>query len=41
VVLAGAALVAWWLPLVGWTLAGFVLIDVLLGFAGRRTARTR
>ncbi|MDR7385718.1 PepSY-associated TM helix domain-containing protein [Promicromonospora iranensis] len=40
-VLAGAVLVGWWLPLVGWTLAGFVLIDLLVGVAGRRAARAR
>lgn len=31
-VLAGAVAVGWWLPLVGWTLAGFVVLDVLLGW---------
>nr|BFF16758.1 hypothetical protein GCM10025730_02790 [Promicromonospora thailandica] len=37
-VLAGAVLVGWWLPLVGWTLAGFVVLDVLLGL--RRSGTT-
>jgi uncharacterized iron-regulated membrane protein len=40
-VLVAAVLIGWWLPLVGWTLAGFVLVDVLLGLGGRRTARTQ
>jgi uncharacterized iron-regulated membrane protein len=40
-VLAGAVLIGWWLPLVGWTLAGFVLLDTLVGLARRRTAPVR
>ena len=40
-VLAGAVLVGWWLPLVGWTLAGFVVLDVLAGVLARRRTRWR
>lgn len=36
-VLTGAILVGWWLPLVGWTLAGFVVIDIVVGLIGRRS----
>lgn len=36
-VTAGAVLIGLWLPLVGWTLVGFVVLDTLLGIrAGRR-----
>ncbi|WP_423464508.1 PepSY-associated TM helix domain-containing protein [Promicromonospora sp. MS192] len=40
-VLAGAVLIGWWLPLVGWTLAAFVVLDVLLGLRGRRAGGVR
>jgi uncharacterized iron-regulated membrane protein len=33
-VLGVAVAVGWWLPLVGWTLAGFVVADVLVGLLG-------
>lgn len=36
-VAAVAVLIALWLPLVGWTLLAFVVIDVLLGLRARRT----
>ncbi|GAB2476345.1 PepSY-associated TM helix domain-containing protein [Promicromonospora xylanilytica] len=39
-VLAAAVAVGWWLPMVGWTLAGFVVLDVLVGLVRSRTART-
>lgn len=32
----GAVLIGLWLPLVGWTLLGFVVLDALLGFMARR-----
>jgi len=41
VVLAAAVLVGWWLPLVGWTLAGFVVVDVVVGLVRRRRAWRR
>lgn len=37
-VAAVAAVVGLWLPLVGWTLVGFVLIDVVAGLLSRRSA---
>ncbi|MEH3143422.1 MAG: PepSY-associated TM helix domain-containing protein [Mycobacterium kyogaense] len=36
-VVVGAVAVGWFLPLLGWTLAGFVLLDVLVGWRKRRT----
>lgn len=38
-VLAVAALIGCWLPLVGWTLAGFVVVDVLVGLVRARAAK--
>lgn len=35
-VAAGTVLIGLWLPLVGWTLLGFVALDVLLGVRARR-----
>jgi len=41
-VFAIAAIIGWWLPLVGWTLAGFVVVDVILGVVqARRAARSK
>ncbi len=37
-VIAGAAFVGWWLPLVGWTLAAFVVVDIVLGWWRVRVA---
>ncbi|MEU4365235.1 PepSY-associated TM helix domain-containing protein [Promicromonospora sp. NPDC023987] len=34
-VLGAAVAIGWWLPLVGWTLAGFVVADVLVGLLRR------
>jgi uncharacterized iron-regulated membrane protein len=34
-VVAAAVLVGWWLPLVGYPLAGFVIVDALFGLRGR------
>jgi uncharacterized iron-regulated membrane protein len=34
-VVAAAVLVGWWLPLVGYPLAGFVIVDALIGLRGR------
>lgn len=39
-VLAGAMAIGWWLPLVGWTLAAFVVVDMLVGVARARRPRT-
>ncbi|MFD2024567.1 PepSY-associated TM helix domain-containing protein [Promicromonospora aerolata] len=40
-VLGVAVAVGWWLPLVGWTLAGFVLVDTLLGLRRRAGDQSR
>lgn len=37
-VAAGGIVVGLWLPLVGWTLAAFVVVDTLIGLASRRTS---
>jgi uncharacterized iron-regulated membrane protein len=42
-VLGAAVAIGWWLPLVGWTLAGFVVVDIIVGLLrgpGRPTVRT-
>ena len=41
VVLGAAVAIGWWLPLVGWTLAGFVLVDVLVGLWQRGAGQPR
>ncbi|WP_243227952.1 PepSY domain-containing protein [Microbacterium sp. CIAB417] len=38
-VVAAAGVIGWWLPLVGYPLIAFVVIDVLLGLWARRPAR--
>lgn len=40
-VAVGAVLVALWLPLVGWTLLGFVVLDTLLGWRASRSRSSR
>jgi uncharacterized iron-regulated membrane protein len=39
-VIAGAVVIGLWLPLVGYTLAAFVLIDIAIGWARRSKTRT-
>jgi asparagine N-glycosylation enzyme membrane subunit Stt3 len=34
-VIAGGLLVGWWLPFVGYTLVGFVVIDTIIGLMKR------
>ncbi len=38
-VIAAAAVIGWWLPLVGYPLIAFVVVDVLLGLRARRRPR--
>lgn len=38
-IVVSAIAVGWFLPLLGWTLAGFVVIDLVLGLRARRTMR--
>lgn len=35
-----AVLIGFWLPLVGWTLLGFIILDTLIGCAATRRSRT-
>jgi uncharacterized iron-regulated membrane protein len=41
VVIAVVAFVGWAMPLLGVTLAGFLVLDLVIGIARRRRARTR
>ena len=38
-VVAGAVVIGWFLPFVGWTLAGFVVLDTIVGVVRRRRAQ--